>query len=650
MTGRARPRIGTCWFPEQWPRERWDADVDGMVEAGLSIVRLGEFAWSWYEPRPGRIDLSGLDDAIALLRGAGLDVMLCTPTATPPRWLTSASPEVLATAPDGHRRDPGSRRHTCLTSATYREHSRRITRVLAERYGSEVDCWQLDNEPGNHDSARCWCDECETAFRQWVLDRYDHDLDELNRRWGLAFWSGGYGDPDEIVLPRPTVTDQSPALELAHRRFASQQVASFVAEQRDVVRSVVGDAVTVTNEYADDEPAAPTDVARVHGRAAIDSYPHGTRDPWHTAYLLDLARGASVPAGADAAADGGRVWVVEQQPGRINWTPYNAAVPSGQVRTWTWQALLHGVDTLLFFRWRAAAGGQEQYHAGLLRHDGSPGVGWHDARAVTDELRRDGVAGLLPRPPARTAVVVDHETRWALSIEQHVAGAGHDDLVLPAYTALRRLGLDVDVVPPDVDLRGYDLVVAPAVHLRRDDLVAALLARVDAGAVVVVGARSLTRTVESGWVTERAPAGLAARLGAHVVDAGAIGTWPDPSETTVLAADDGTTVSAVAWAESLVLDTASTEVLLWHTDPWRADQPAVVRRGGLVYVGAAGHEVWDRVLRLVAPADLPTTPRDEPGDHVERFHRPAGTVTLDHDELTVTWPSATTDLHPGGTT
>lgn len=620
-----RPRLGTCWFPEQWPRERWEQDVAGMVAAGLSVVRVGEFAWSWYEPRPGEHRFDGLDDAIGMLRDAGLDVLLCTPTATPPRWLTAAHPDVLAVTPDGRRRPPGSRRHTCPTSATYRELSDEVTTRLAARYGGVVAAWQLDNEPGNHDSARCWCDECEAAFRRWVAARYG-DVGALNEAWGTAFWSATYSSFDEVELPRPTVTAQNPALELAHRRFASGQVVGFLARQRDTLRQVVPDAVTCTNEYADDPFVDPAGVARLHGVAAIDSYPHGTRGPLHTAYLLDLARGSAVPAGADAAADAGRAWVVEQQPGRINWTEHNAAVPPGQVRLWAWQALLHGIDHLLFFRWRAGVGGQEQYHAGLLRHDGERGPGWHDAQAVAAALAAGDLDGLLTRSPD-VALVVDHDARWALAVEEHVDGAAHDDLVLPAYAALRGRGLDVDVVPPDVDLTGYPLVVAPGLHLHAPAIVARLVDALDAGATVVVGARSLVRTGDSGWVVVPEPGGLSDRLGARVVDAGAVGPWPDPSGVTTLATPDGP-IAAETWAEQLAVEADDVEVLATHTDEWREGAPAAVRRGGLVYVGAAGAAVWEHVVGL-----LVTSPRAPGGREV--FHRGDRTVVLDHVARTV---------------
>ena len=623
-----RPRLGTCWFPEQWPRERWERDVAGMVDAGLELVRMGEFAWSWYQPRPGTWDFAGLDTAVGLVRDAGLGVVLCTPTATPPRWLTAAHPDVLSMGPDGSRRAPGSRRHTCPTSATYRAISDEVTGVLAERYGDAVTAWQLDNEPGNHDSARCWCPECEEAFRAWVLDRHG-DLATLDDDWGTAFWSQGYSSVAELELPRPTMTAQNPALELAHRRFASRQVVGFLTRQRDVLRSVLPDAVTCTNEYADDPFVDPAGVARLHGVAAIDSYPHGTRGVWHTAYLMDLARGSAVPVGADAAAHGGRAWVVEQQPGRINWTPHNAAVPPGQVRVWTWQALLHGIDTLLYFRWRAAAGGQEQYHAGLLRHDAEPDLGWHDAAAVAAELATGDWDEVLASRTPDVALLVDHDARWALEIEQHLPGAGHDDLVLPAYEALRRRGLEVDVVPPDVDLTGYPLVVAPLVHLRHRGVVERLHDALDAGATVVVGARSLVRTADSGWVTEPAPAGLAGRLGARVVDAGAVGSWPANTTTTRLQTPAGDPVTAEVWAEQLAVEADDVDVLLVHTDDWRAGEPAVLRRDELVYVGAGGTAVWDHVAGLLVDA--------EPTDGgTEVFHRDGTTVVIDHTALTVT--------------
>ncbi len=149
-------RLGVCYYPEHWPETLWAKDAQRMVEAGLSRVRIGEFAWSRIEPDPGRYDWGWLDRAIEVLGAAGLGVILGTPTATPPKWLVDRMPEMVALDEQGRPRGFGSRRHYCFSHDAYRAEAVRITRAMAERYGDHpaVVAWQTDNEYGCHDTVQ----------------------------------------------------------------------------------------------------------------------------------------------------------------------------------------------------------------------------------------------------------------------------------------------------------------------------------------------------------------------------------------------------------------------------------------------------------------------------------------------------------------
>src|SRR6266542_3737057 len=167
-------RLGVAYYPEQWPRERWALDAQLMADVGLSLVRMGEFAWAQLEPEPGRFEAAWLDDAIDLFARRGLDVVLGTPTAAPPLWLVREHPDVVPLATD------------------------RIVSALGERFGHDdrVCAWQIDNELGG----RCYCDHCRSAFRLWLERKYEQ-IELLNESWGTAFWSQRYDDWDDIGLP-----------------------------------------------------------------------------------------------------------------------------------------------------------------------------------------------------------------------------------------------------------------------------------------------------------------------------------------------------------------------------------------------------------------------------------------------------------------
>jgi beta-galactosidase len=627
-------RTGVCYYPEQWPRQRWATDAAWMADLGLDLVRIGEFAWSSYEPQRGRFDFAWLDEAIEVLAGAGLQVVLGTPTATPPVWLVRERPEIVSVGPDGRPRPYGSRRHTSTSSRAYRQEAARIVEVLVARYGHHpaVVAWQVDNEPGNHDSARCWSAESERAFQAWLSARFDGDIDALNAAWGTAFWSMAYPSFDAVELPRPTVTDHNPSLEVAHLAFAAAQAAEGLAEQRAIITAGSPGREMFTNLYLGDIDIDPRQVARPTGLGSVDIYPHGLEDAHEVGFVLDLARGSALGPDAGPADRGGRAWIVEQQPGPVNWTGDNPAVPAGQVRLWCWQAALHGVETLLWFRWRAARAGQEQHHAALLRHDGTRSPAWDEAARFLRELREVEATApkLVERPPARVALVHDHLDAWMLEVIPQVPDAGHRRLVTAAHAAARRLALDVDVVPDDADLTGYEVVLAPALHVVTPARLARLEAALDAGVQVVLGPRSLVRDEHAVWVDVPVPAGLSSRLGARIEHAGSPSGWPrDADHPSELVLDDPRNPLPVGgWIETFTEVEATTQVLGRARGGPLDGAAVVVRRDGLTLLGAASEEAWTATLALL----LGHRPRP---DHLEVFERDRRHVVLDHRSRTI---------------
>jgi beta-galactosidase len=612
-----------------------------MRDAGLEIVRIGEFAWSRMEPRPGRYDWEWLDAAIQTLAGADLRLMLGTPSATPPIWLVERSPEIVSRGPAGDARAVGSRRYTCPTSPTYRREAGRIAAAMAERYAGHpaVVAWQIDNEPGNHDSARCWCAACETAFRAWLSDRFAGDIGALNAAWGTVFWSQEYPAFSSVRLPRPSMTAHTPHLLLAHRRFSSAQMVEFIAAQVAIVRAAAPAAEITVNHFIGDLHVDQSQFSRIAGIDPIgahDNYPHGFAGPHDVGFAHDHARGLAGPSG--------RGWIMEQQPGPVNWTPTNPPVPPGQVRTWSWQAALHGIDTLLYFRWRAGVTGQEQYHAGLLRHDATPDRGLREATTFVAEARSSAVI-LSARPPARAAVLFSMDDAWAIEIDPHLQGLTHRQLVVAAHEALRRLGVAADVVAPTDDLTGYRLVLAPALHLHHERREAALRAALDAGSTVVLGPRSLVKNWENAWVTVPEPAGFAGLLGARLREGL---TQPEPGVRLIAGRGERPAAPVGGWADvyELLQDDSyegvgAPRVLARYQGGWLDGEPAAVVRGNLAATGAASCEAWIAVLgallgtrlRTELGSPLPDGEVDPP--HLERFAFDGRTVVIDHRALTV---------------
>lgn len=590
-------RLGVCWYPEQWPESDWADDARQMADIGLQVVRVGEFAWSRIEPREGVFDFGWMDRALDVLDRAALRVVISTPTATPPVWLMRARPDIRSRGPGGALRPYGSRRHTCPSSQVYREQSVRIASVLAERYGdlAHLDAWQIDNEPGNHDSARCWCEACQTAFRKWLAECFG-DIDSLNNAWGQTFWSMSYPDFEAVDLPAPTITAHNPSLDLAHRRFASLQVCAGLALQREVLHDHSPGVPTFTNLYMGDVDIDAQAVHRPNGLGAIDNYPHGLTDTAEVAFNLDLARGAALQSGEGSARRGGRAWIVEQQPGPVNWTGDNPAVGGGEVTQWILDAAAQGIETLLIFRWRMARAAQEQLHGALLGHDRRPLQAYEEIAAVTA-----GLGDRVPeRPPADAAVVVDYGDAWMIEVLPQTPDASHRVLAVAAYAALRQAGHVIDVVPADADLSTYPLVVLPAFHHVTPARLEAINVALAAGTTVVVGPRSLVADPQMVRTDQPVPAGLASTLGARVVQAGNPNGWPRGTNDCAGVRFGDVLVAAGSWVEILDIDATEgpdhvTVLATVLGGPWEG-RPCAVRRGRLVHMGASSQAAWSALL------------------------------------------------------
>ncbi|WP_306117307.1 MULTISPECIES: beta-galactosidase [unclassified Roseitalea] len=503
MTAR-RQRLGTCYYPEHWPRARWPVDAALMVEAGISHVRIGEFAWSRLEPEPGRYDFDWLDDAFEVLHAAGLRVIVGTPTATPPKWLVDAMPDMVAIDAEGRPRGFGSRRHYCFSHRGYRAECARIVEALARRYGTHpaLEAWQTDNEYGCHDTVVSHSAAARDEFRDWLAQKYQ-SVDSLNRAWGNVFWSMAYRAFDEIELPNLTVTEPNPAHVMDFRRFSSEQVVSFNRLQARIIRAhSPGRPIShnfMGSETGFDHYAVSADL----DIATWDSYPIGfldrdTADPDHKrrylgvgdpdlqAFHHDLYRACGQVRNGDA----GRWWVMEQQPGPVNWAPFNPAPEPGALRLWAFEAFAAGAEIVSYFRWRQVPFAQEQMHEGLLLPDGERNEGWHVCRQVAAEL--DTLAAMAVPTRAEVALVFDYESAWAWTIQPQGADFSHLDMALRFYRALRRCGASVDVVPPTAAaVAGRSLVVMPSVFAPGEALVDEL-ARGDAQ--VIVGPRSGSKT------------------------------------------------------------------------------------------------------------------------------------------------------------
>lgn len=493
-----KPTLGVCYYPEHWPEESWAEDARRMVETGLKWVRIGEFAWSRLEPSEGVFTWEWLDRAVKVLGDAGLRVVIGTPSATPPKWVLDKFPDMLASDENGQPRKFGSRRHYCFAHLGYRKEAARMAAAMAARYGNNphVAAWQVDNEYGCHETTVSFSDAARLGFRDWLGQKYQ-STDALNRAWGNVFWSMEYSNFDEVDLPNLTVTEANPSHWLDFRRFASDQVVAFNRAQVDAMRPFT-DAPLIHNYMGRVTDFDHFEVGDDLEIASWDSYPMGflehvlqeEDDTWKAKYSRqgdpdfqalhhDLYR----------AVGNGRWWVMEQQPGPVNWAPYNPIPHDGMVKLWSMEAIAHGAEVVSYFRWRQAPFAQEQLHAGLLRPDSENAQGQLEAREVYEELQS---LGALEQTTAEVAIVFDYESQWAWEVQPQGQGFDYFRLVFEQYRALRALGLSVDILPANtVGFGDRKLVLIPALMTWNDTLLSAIDAF---DGVVLAGPRTGLKT------------------------------------------------------------------------------------------------------------------------------------------------------------
>ena len=487
--------LAVDYYPSQWPEWMWEGDVARMRDSNISFVRVNEFDWSVLEPREGEYNFTLLDKTLDLFAKYGLKAIVGTPTAAPPNWLTEKY-DINFVDRTNTTLIFGSRRHYSFSSFDYREQSQKITLKLAERYGnhSSVVGWQLDNEFGCHDTVRSYDKDAKVRFRSWLQSKYT-TIENMNERQGRVFWSSQYASFDTVEPPFLEVYTNNEAHTLDWYTFSSDMVIEFAKEQVDILRRYAPTHAITTNFmvfYTDfDHHKFNREVGI--DIATFDSYPlAGTSAvPLSDQELSDYLR-TGVPdiqalqhalyrgiSGEAFGKNHGPFGVMEMQPGVLNWNQYRVSPLEGMVRLWTHETFAASGDMVGYFRWRQVPYAQEQTLSGLFLSDNTEDEGYVESQVFAQEdlpkLReQDIVAG---EPQADVALVFDYTSQWVWSIEPYsgswsVKDASYTNSVLAYttlfytfYSALRRLGLSIDIISPEQSISGYKMVVIPSLPI-----------------------------------------------------------------------------------------------------------------------------------------------------------------------------------------
>jgi beta-galactosidase len=564
--------LGAAWYPEQWPESRWDADLTLMEQAHVNFVRVGEFAWSTIEPHESEFHLEWLTHAVRAAEQHHIAVVMGTPSAAPPAWLTQKYPETLRTMENGRKDGHGNRQQFDWSDPKYRELSRRIAEKMAEAFGHDANVigWQIDNEYANES----YGETTRAQFQSWLRGKYG-TLENLNARWTTAYWSETYQDWNQIPIAEHS---GNPGLMLNWKEFVSDTWRSYQKNQLDTIRAHAEPRQMITtNMMGWFDAYDHYTVAQDLDFASWDDYVGtGHLDPVRNGAAHDLTRGFLRK----------NFWVMETQPGFVNWQTDNNALDKGEVRAMAWNAIGHGSEAVEYWQWRSALNGQEQYHGTLVGADGTPVPLYNEVKQIGAEFEKaaPALAGTTVR--SQVAVLQDYSSRWAINWQSHNKAFDPVDALLSYYAPLHELARSVDVVTDTVSLAQYKLVVAPALNLLTPEAANNLQAYVREGGNLVLGQRSAMKDKDNSLFPERQPGPFAAMLGARVEQFYALnqavpvsGVWGDAQDT--------------VWAEQLGITDQATQVLMRYgpSNGWLDGQPAAVTRkvgrGTITYIGAA---------------------------------------------------------------
>lgn len=568
----AKIPYGGDYNPEQWPEDVWKDDYRLFDAARIDTVTVGVFTWGLTQPGPGVYDFSTLDRIVERAVTEGRQICLATGTGAHPAWIARAHPDVTRVDFEGRRHRFGQRHNSCPSSPTYRRLATELARRVAHRYARTpgLVAWHVNNEYGG----ACYCELCAANFRLWLRERYG-SLDALNAAWYTTFWSHTFTEWGQIEPPSALTEHwRGPdhtafqGITLDYLRFMSDAMLANFVDEKAAIRESSPDTPVTTNFMGMYRPIDYHRWAEHLDFASWDNYPPDDRSAARMAFTHDLIRGLK---------GGQPFWLMEQTPSVTACRDVNPLKRPGVMRLWSWQAVAHGADAVLFFQMRAGRGASEKYHGAVIGH-----AGRSDTRVFTEvaelgaELAQLGGVTLGARTPARVAVLFDWDSWWALEISDGPSRlVRYQQVVLAYHRALWDAGVDVDVAPVTAELTGYDVVVAPALHMVKDDLAARLEGVAQRGGTVLA-------TYLSGRVDENdqafladVPGPLAQLMGIRIDEWDA--READVVNPVTLAADGArSVVSAATLLFELVIPQGA-EVIGTYQADFYAGTPAVTR-------------------------------------------------------------------------
>lgn len=575
-------KIGVDYYPEHWDKSMWEADASLMVETGVRVVRLAEFAWSRLEPREGEFDFSWLDEVIGLFASKGIDVVLCTPTNCPPLWLYEKYPDAIQTGRDGRKIAIGIRGHRCYNNPDFLRLSDRIVELLSDRYkdNKAVVAWQIDNEL---EANFCFCEVCTNRYREWLKDKYQ-TLDNINKAYKNNVWSGEYSSWAQVNPPfgNYNYAWYNPAFMLDFNRFASDDAIEYIKRQRDIIRKNCPDTKIATNTWFCENMIDFYKEFSELDFVSYDNYPttkipENPEECYSHAFHLDLMRGIKKQ----------NFWVMEQLSGGMgSWAPMSRMPSPGMIKGYSLQAYAHGADTVVHFRWRTAIGGAEMHWHGLIDHSNVPGRRFFEFKELCETAKTlEDLSGTKVK--SEVAILYSTDSEYAFKIQPQTDSMYYLEQLKLLHNAFLSFGVNVDIISEKDSYEGYKVIAAPELYITDKSVANRLYEAAQNGASVILTNRCGVKDEHNNCIMSPLPTVYDRLVGAYVEEYDPIG-----HDSVDIRFADGEVLKAKQWCDILKTETA--EPIAYYDGEYFKGKCAVTKnnvgKGTAFYIGTVGEK------------------------------------------------------------
>lgn len=458
---------GSDYNPDQWldRPDILEKDIELMKKAKMTSMSLGIFSWSAYEPTEGEFHMDWLKDIMDKLYENGIYTILATPSGARPAWLDEKYPECMRVGADDHRAHHGVRHNHCMSSPKFREKTGIIINKIIDTVGKHpgLAMWHLSNEFGGE----CFCPLCKKKFQDYLANKFDNDINKLNKAWWTGFWSHTYNDFSQIEPPYLNGEFSVMGLNLEWKRFTTWNTTDYMKSEIDIIRKRTPN-IPITTNFMQLFPGLDYRVmAKELDVISWDSYP-----VFHNNYetMADtMAHNSFDHAVMRSLKKNQPFMLMECAPGLVNWHEYNKLKRPGVHKLFSAQAVACGSDTVQYFQWRKSRGSFEQYHGAVVDH-----LGTDDTRvfkevaevgAMLDSL--SNVKGTIVKPKA--ALIFDWDNMWAIDNMRGLSDKtkNYAKTCIQIYHEFLKLGIDMNVVASDDNLDDYNVVIAPMLYMLR---------------------------------------------------------------------------------------------------------------------------------------------------------------------------------------